>query len=433
MQKKWLIALPILLIVLVLCVAMVAIAVFYLADVGLPSIKLFDPHIKAEEIVNEEFSVGIPATLEISNQFGWIKITAADVDQIQVEAKKIAYGYNQSDAEQELKKIKLEMTQAGDRVVIKGPQEKIVGNIADLKPKSVEFTIKVPARTIVIADTSFGDIFLSGTEADADLTSSFGQIEVQDLTGSLVTNNTNGATTLTNLNSGDGKVTVNSSFGDVTASKLEGGTLYIKSENGRILLEDGNASSTVTLKSSFGDIDFIRGNAESVDIDSSNGSVVIRNVNVTNEIDINTSFGGVDINDVAAKEYKVQTANGEAKLDGVAGYVKAETEFGQITISRAENMVLDLKSANGGIDFEGSLADGPHNLKTSFGSITLKLPEETNLDVDLTTSFGSIDVGFDLSTTDHNSYNQVTGKIGAGGDLLQAETNNGSITIEVLQ
>ncbi len=433
MQKKWLIALPILLIILVLCVAIAGIMFFSVKNFNIPGINWFSNRIRAEETIHQEFSVHSPAALNITNPYGEIIITGGEVDEIHIEARKIAYGFSQADAQNELASIQVDMTRDGDRVVVNVPHDEVIGNINDLKHKSVEFTITVPVKTVVEADSDFGDISISGTEGKTNLESSFGSVTVRDLNGELVIRNQNGSIAVENIQAGQEKVQINASFGSIEATKVTAGSIYMDSENGGISLKDGNASGMVTLKSSFGEVDFIGGSADLVDINSSNGGILLQNVQASSGVTATSSFGDVDIVDVTAKHYTLESSNGRVKLDGVAGVVKAKSGFGDIEVFRAEDMTIDLQSDNGSIEFVGSLADGPHVVKTNFGSITLKLPEDSNLNLDLSTDFGSIDVDFDLLVSGKQSDKLVHGKIGGGGDLLQAESNNGSIKIEILK
>jgi DUF4097 and DUF4098 domain-containing protein YvlB len=146
-----------------------------------------------------------------------------------------------------------------------------------------------------------------------------------------------------------------------------------------------------------------------------------------------SDFGEVTLSKVEAGSYDLDTSSGEITLEGASGAVKAHTDFGNIEVTEAEAVTLDLNTDSGAITFAGSLGDGPHILKTDFGSVNLSLPEETALDFDLSTDFGKIKSDFPITIQGEQEQTHWQGTINGGGESLTAETSSGDISIEILK
>ena len=71
-------------------------------------------------------------------------------------------------------------------------------------------------------------------------------------------------------------------------------------------------------------------------------------------------------------------------------------------------------------------------LETGAGSITIFLPRDAAVELDLDTGVGSIDVD-DFAVTGEVSARDVEGTIGAGGPTIEAHTGAGGIDVRVLE
>lgn len=88
---------------------------------------------------------------------------------------------------------------------------------------------------------------------------------------------------------------------------------------------------------------------------------------------------------------------------------------------------LEIKNGAGGISYEGS-AQGECHFTTGAGTITLKLPADTNVDVYLAVGAGSVQVDFPVDG--QVSENIVEGSIGTGGiGRIEARVGAGKINL----
>ena len=82
--------------------------------------------------------------------------------------------------------------------------------------------------------------------------------------------------------------------------------------------------------------------------------------------------------------------------------------------------------------YAGSLAGGPHTLKTDFGNIRLALPEKPALTLALKTAFGQIKSTFPITTSGELKDDHWQGAINGGGASLTARTSSGDVSLEIL-
>jgi DUF4097 and DUF4098 domain-containing protein YvlB len=119
-------------------------------------------------------------------------------------------------------------------------------------------------------------------------------------------------------------------------------------------------------------------------------------------------------------------------VDGANGKVKAHSGFGSVSVKNADSATLDLDTQSGSVDFEGSLGDGPHIVHSEFGNISIIIPTDSALNVDLTTDFGSIksDIPITVVLSGDVEKSHQAGTMNDGGPQLTVETQSGNISIQ---
>jgi len=396
MRYKWLVAGGLMLALFALCAGIVAVLWFSVARLNASGVnwRVFSADtVSAEADEEQRFTVNGPPALSVENAAGEVTVTGGEGDEIVVAAHKTAWGPTQAEAEAALAALKVTITQNGNAVTVRVEQPEKIVIAGSSRSDTVDFTIAVPTETAVSASTSFGDTTLSGTTGDADLKTDFGEVNVQDVKGS---------------------VTAESSSGAIEAKRVgaEGRTLKLETSFGKIVLEDA-AAAEVSLNSNSGEIELTR-------------------VEASGAVSVKTDFGAVTLEEVAAETYDLETNSGRITVHGAHGAVQAHTDFGDVEVTEAADADLDVSSNSGSIHFSGSLGDGPHTLKTDFGSIQLSLPEDAALTFDLKTSFGKIKSAFPITTSGDLENDHWRGTINGGGASLTAQTNSGDISLDIL-
>lgn len=129
--------------------------------------------------------------------------------------------------------------------------------------------------------------------------------------------------------------------------------------------------------------------------------------------DLETSGGGIEADSVDG-QLAADTSGGSIHIDQVTGRVDAHTSGGSIVAT------LRKGNAHGGL------------IETSGGSIYIKIDPSVNLDVDASTSGGSVHSSAPLHMVGPASHRALRGTLGSGGELLRVHTSGGSVLISSL-
>ncbi len=114
----------------------------------------------------------------------------------------------------------------------------------------------------------------------------------------------------------------------------------------------------------------------------------------------------------ATSRVHAESVNGNVSIDGGEGDVKAETVNGTISIRPA-----------------ASTRPGRWSAEAVNGSVTVELPPDAGVDVDIETVNGRISSDVPVVVRGRMERGELRGRIGAGGGTLRIETVNGSVTL----
>jgi hypothetical protein len=149
---------------------------------------------------------------------------------------------------------------------------------------------------------------------------------------------------------------------------------------------------------------------------------------------LKTSDGSLKVYDFKAPA-DLHTSDGSIEVRGFDGALHARSSDGSINVTgRFDDLRLD--TSDGSITVEvqrGSKVNTDWRLHTSDGSIRAALPEDLSAELNLSTGDGSIHS--ELSINDVHgpmSKRSLTGKLNAGGRLLEMRTSDGSIHLTKL-
>ncbi len=430
MQKKWLIAAILIVCLLGICgltVLIVASTYRYISASGVHlSLQIQDISAEADE--NRSFNVESPAVLIVENPNGQTTIIGGE-SQIAVQAHKTAWGPDKETAEQALSDFQVEMTQDGNtvRVTVK---DSIQIGIGEFHPPSADLTIRVPAQTQVTVNSQSGSIDAQQVEEKVNLKTNFGDIHIENAKGEVTAQTQNGTLSAHQIQAGEKTIDLRSDFGGIVLTESDGGALEAHSKNGQIELNSVRLSGSANLSTDFGETTWSGGGCKSLTSQSQNGGLTFNGLSVSETLQATSDFGRVSVEDSRASSYVLQTRNGEISIVKANGKIKANSEFGEIRLEEVDASGLEIDTRSGGIEFSGSLGDGPHTLHTEFGNVNIRIPQNTAFDFDLETNFGKIDVQFDVNIQGQPNENHWKGSVNGGGAKLTVTTRNGNIAIE---
>ena len=140
----------------------------------------------------------------------------------------------------------------------------------------------------------------------------------------------------------------------------------------------------------------------------------------------------IDLQVPAGSRLALHTGFGKVRVAEFDGHVDADTGFGDVDASgRFES--LSLRTGFGSIHAEaspGSRITSDWRLRSGFGHVTLRLPQDFNADLEARTGFGHVSCDFPITISETNSRSSLRGRIGTGGPLLDIDTGFGSVHLE---
>lgn len=148
-----------------------------------------------------------------------------------------------------------------------------------------------------------------------------------------------------------------------------------------------------------------------LDAATSGGPIRLREI--TGDTRINTSGGPIVVESLEGS-LDAHTSGGPIHVDRVTGHVEARTSGGPISVK------FDRGNAHGGL------------LETSGGGISVAVERTANLEINASTSGGSVVTDLPIQRQGKVSNSSLQGTLGSGGQMLRLRTSGGSIHIGAL-
>lgn len=133
--------------------------------------------------------------------------------------------------------------------------------------------------------------------------------------------------------------------------------------------------------------------------------------------ELETRNGDIDVKRVAGEGVYL-TNNGDIQVSESIGAVRMETHSGDIDLQEAYSMVT-AESLNGDLSLESGVMAGDWSIQALAGDVTIRLPEDADMNVQAHLSFGDAVTTFPLDISEHT----ISGIIGSGSYQLNVEVN----------
>jgi hypothetical protein len=200
----------------------------------------------------------------------------------------------------------------------------------------------------------------------------------------------------------------------------------VHTSGGRIDVSDlqGNAD----LKSSGGAV-VAHQLAGKLEAHSSGGRVEVRDLR--GDLRLSSSGGGVYATAVQG-EVEAWSSGGSVHLEQVAGSVRARSSGGGVTIRGAGGRVK--ASSSGGsvaVSFAAGNAHGG-DIESSGGGVEVRVDPAVGLDVDATSSVGTVSCDLPVTGQGKSSGRSIHGALHGGGERLHVRSSGGGIRIGAL-
>ena len=144
-------------------------------------------------------------------------------------------------------------------------------------------------------------------------------------------------------------------------------------------------------------------------------------------LDLHSGAGYVSVEGTAG-QVRAHSNAGAIRIVGVQANIEASTNAGNMDVQGVKGRVR-LQTNAGAIAYDGQ-PSGDCDFQTNAGSITLELPADLDMEIDLSTDTGTVTVAHELGRTESSSRAHIRGTIGDGsGGEIRAHTNAGSVTV----
>lgn len=149
------------------------------------------------------------------------------------------------------------------------------------------------------------------------------------------------------------------------------------------------------------------------------------------DVDLRSGDGHITLAGIRGP-MRLYTGDGRIEGQRLDGPLDAQTGDGSIRVSGRFDS-LDLRTGDGHIQAEveaGSQVASGWSLRTSDGSIRLRVPEDLRADLEVHTGDGRINLDIPVEVMGRLNPSDIRGRMNGGGPLLRLRSGDGNITIE---
>ena len=165
----------------------------------------------------------------------------------------------------------------------------------------------------------------------------------------------------------------------------------------------------IKITTSSGDINVSKLELSNLKLDASSGDIEIYDLSVDN-LSIGTSSGEQIVKNVKSKNSNFLASSGDIEIYSFIGDTNVTTSSGEIN--------MDYEKFNNNID-----------AAASSGDITIKLPSNSEFNLNANTSSGEIESSFPITVTGKQK-NSLSGKVGNSVNAINITTSSGDISIK---
>jgi DUF4097 and DUF4098 domain-containing protein YvlB len=149
------------------------------------------------------------------------------------------------------------------------------------------------------------------------------------------------------------------------------------------------------------------------------------------KLNVHTGDGDVSAKGIEG-ELVFATGDGRLELADIDGTLRAHTSDGSVRVSGRFD-ILELRTSDGRVEVEarpGSQLREAWDVRSSDGSVSLRIPGDLAADLELHTSDGSITTNIPIVVEGSFGRHDIHGKMNGGGNRLTVHTSDGSVTLD---
>jgi len=302
--------------------------------------KREEPKFKKTKSYTKSYNLSSSDKISLSNQFGEMKLTTWDKNEVKVDATIIGKSDEEPEAQEILDRISINDGKEGNTVFFKTKfaDDKKDRDKKDEKDKhhnegmEINYMVYLPATATLEAHNQFGKMIVPDYRGEAEIECKFGSLTAGKITNAK-------------------EVTVE--FGDATIAHINGGTLTIKFSEGTV----NKLSGDVKTELSFSQVKLnIDNDIKTLDLHNSYSTVYLDlNKNLSATYDIRTSHGDLSNKSSFAikeegKEDRGYGPRFDRRYGGTSGSgsskLKINSSFGEIVLGHDLKVDLSEKHKN---------------------------------------------------------------------------------------
>ena len=402
--------------------------------------------------VTEKIELTIPGKqgmeINLEHSFGDIDIRPGQDSRIYINGEKLLIVKDKGITEEFLKEMNLEVIERPGKVTIKThyPDNKKLKK--KVKNFSISYTIEIPSGVQLSVKSSFGQIDVRNVSGEFSIINKFGSMTAFNLDGETTLNNQFGSIDADEIN---GNANITTGHSSMNIDHIEGdliaegkfGSITVKNVSGTAKISGGHGAIDCSTVSGDTDITNSFGPVTCSDI---GGELIVRNShskvyveNIRNNTSITTGFGKVTAINIDG-DLEVENQHSSVEAEIIHGNVDIHTSFGSVNVDQVDGDVI-VNNQHSSITVKNVLQKEMNRkrsirLKTSFGSIKLYVPDDLSAQITAHTSQGTFKCGFPLMVNMQNvdvsssSTQNISGTVGDGRDSIELEGSNGNIYLE---
>jgi len=388
-----------------------------------------------------EWDAGAGGTLAVEVSSMDVTAVGSAANRIVLVEQMVLDVANEEDAKKYYQEFRVELKKSGEDFHFRNSETRdpfLGGSLEFRIPEAFDANLTTTGGDLEIEDvkgsvslsTSGGDIKAISVTGNAHLATSGGDLIIRSIEGIVNAMTSGGDVQVSHCSP---KITVATSGGDIDLNHLTG-TVDASTSGGDVLMTDLDGEAN--LSSYGGDIDItdVKGR-KSVKAFTSGGDIIAQNIaadvvlttssgdldlkNITGSADVTTSNGDISGHSIEGETVKANTSEGDIDLEDIAGTVSAVTSNGDLSLKmRKSDASFTIELTTSGGDIACIL---PESYK---GSVRAKIKRWSKHSSDDITS------DFPMMIGTEDSYTRVaTGDINGGGPSIRMETAEGDINV----
>ena len=394
--------------------------------------------------------------LVVENRRGSVRVEGWDESDVQAILVKRLYHRSRERAEEIAQTVELSYDrqdpQGGQRIGVEG----MAGIGTDRIETDIE--LKLPRSIAVQIENGRGPVRVNGLANGVSVSTTYDPAEIERIDGDVRVESRRAPVRVREVS---GNVEVYNQHGSITASEV-GGDLTAETTNAAIRVHDVTGfarlkdrharihalrvqgdltieathtevhaeqlGASANINSTYRPITVI-GAAQGVSIDARNSEVEI--TRVEGDVNVDTIYRPVSVTRVQGTT-TVRARQARVRLSDNAGPIDVESSDHRIQV-RNPGTSVRVVGSHASVELEATEITGEVDLRTSYGDITLSLPESASFSFQGSLTDGELRSSFDVSDWNESQADdgtQWSGTRGRGGSIIKASTSYGDVILE---